>query len=254
MKDAPPPSEEVALEEGTHDALSNACAAGPDRARDRWIDRLERHPGLGVAGAGVRGSRDRGGTPGGRGATGRGGAVVSGPGRRRAGAGVPGAAPDRGPAVLVLLPGSGWLLPVREGVPAGLAAGQPGPESSVTESAPVRALALLLVVALAAGCATVPAGPSVSVLPGRGKTFEQFREDDVVCRDWARRQAGTTPGASAARNTVGGAAIGTLIGAGLGAALGAITRRPATGAAVGAGFGLVGGTAVGASAGQASGE
>ncbi len=118
----------------------------------------------------------------------------------------------------------------------------------------MRALALLLVVALAAGCATVPAGPSVSVLPGRGKTFEQFQEDDVVCRDWARRQAGTTPGASAARNTVGGAAIGTLIGAGLGAALGAITRRPATGAAVGAGFGLVGGTAVGASAGQASGE
>ena len=118
----------------------------------------------------------------------------------------------------------------------------------------MRALALLLVVALVAGCATVPAGPSVSVLPGRGKTFEQFQDDDVACRQWARREAGTTPGASAAQSTVGGAAIGTLIGAGLGAALGAVTHRPAAGAAVGAGVGLIGGTAVGASAGQASGQ
>ena len=58
-----------------------------------------------------------------------------------------------------------------------------------------RGLALLLVV----GCATVPAGPSVSVLPGRGKTFAQFQDDDVACRQWARQEVGTTPGASAVR-------------------------------------------------------
>ena len=117
-----------------------------------------------------------------------------------------------------------------------------------------RGLALLLVVALVAGCATVPAGPSVSVLPGRGKTFAQFQDDDVACRQWARQEVGTTPGASAVQSTVGGAAIGTLIGAGFGAALGAVTHRPAAGAAVGAGVGLIGGTAVGAGAGQASGQ
>ncbi|MFI5373575.1 MAG: glycine zipper family protein, partial [Candidatus Rokuibacteriota bacterium] len=118
----------------------------------------------------------------------------------------------------------------------------------------MRALALLLVGALGAGCATVPPGPSVSVLPGRGKRFEQFQDDDVACRQWARQEAGTTPGASAAQSTVGGAAIGTLLGAGLGAALGAATHRPAAGAAVGAGIGLIGGTAVGAGAGQTSGQ
>ena len=118
----------------------------------------------------------------------------------------------------------------------------------------MRALALLLVVALVAGCASVPAGPSVSVLPGHGKSFEQFQDDDLACRQWARQEAGTTPGASAAQSTVGGAAIGTLLGAGLGAALGAVTHRPAAGAAVGAGVGLIGGTAVGASSGQAAGQ
>src|SRR6185503_17825961 len=242
MKGPRPPSDEVALEEGTHDAPANTCPPdtcfdGADRGRSGRIGGLQRHPGPGLAGPGLRGSRDRGGPPGGGGPSGRGGALLPGPGRRRARAGLPGAAPDRGSAVLVLLPGSGRPLPLREGVPAGLAAGQPDAQRAMKEMAAMRALALLLVVALAAGCATVPAGPSVSVLPGRGKTFEQFQDDDVVCRDWAHQQAGTTPGASAARSTVGGAAIGTL-----------------TGAALGAGFGLVGGTAVGASAGQASGE
>ena len=67
-------------------------------------------------------------------------------------------------------------------MPAGLAAGQPDAEGAIGGDV-VRVLALLLVVALVAGCATVPAGPSVSVLPGRGKTFEQFQDDDLVCRD-----------------------------------------------------------------------
>jgi hypothetical protein len=39
-----------------------------------------------------------------------------------------------------------------------------------------------LVVLLVSGCATVPSGPSVMVMPGSGKTFEQFQYDDVACR------------------------------------------------------------------------
>jgi hypothetical protein len=29
-------------------------------------------------------------------------------------------------------------------------------------------------------CATIPTGPSVMILPGRGKTFEQFQTDDTA--------------------------------------------------------------------------
>ncbi|KRT73262.1 MAG: hypothetical protein XU13_C0015G0046, partial [Candidatus Rokubacteria bacterium CSP1-6] len=39
-------------------------------------------------------------------------------------------------------------------------------------------------------CATVPTGPSVMVLPGSGKNFEQFQADDAVCRQWAAQQTG----------------------------------------------------------------
>ena len=39
-----------------------------------------------------------------------------------------------------------------------------------------------------AGCATAPAGPSVLVLPGAGKPFEQFQADVPVCREWAANQ------------------------------------------------------------------
>ena len=39
-----------------------------------------------------------------------------------------------------------------------------------------------------AGCATAPRGPSVMVLPGTGKPFEQFQADVNVCREWAAAQ------------------------------------------------------------------
>jgi len=38
-------------------------------------------------------------------------------------------------------------------------------------------------------CASVPTGPRVMVLPGTGKSFEQFQHDDGLCRDWAAHQA-----------------------------------------------------------------
>lgn len=112
----------------------------------------------------------------------------------------------------------------------------------------------LAVVALAlalGACATVPTGPSVMVLPGSAKTFEQFQVDDAVCRQWAHQQTGTTAGKASSNTTATGAVAGTAIGAAAGAAIGAAAGNPAAGAAIGAGSGLLGGTAIGA--GQAQG-
>ena len=44
---------------------------------------------------------------------------------------------------------------------------------------------LILAVVTVSACATIPAGPSVMVLPGPGKPFEVFQSDDAVCRQWA---------------------------------------------------------------------
>ena len=46
----------------------------------------------------------------------------------------------------------------------------------------------LLATMLLAGCTIVPKWPAVAVLPGEGKTFEQFRDDDALCRHYARYQ------------------------------------------------------------------
>ncbi len=112
-----------------------------------------------------------------------------------------------------------------------------------------RAIVLACAFSLSA-CATVPLGPSVMVLPGTGKPFEQFQLDDVTCRQWASQQTRTSPEQAAGSSTAGGAAVGTLLGAALGAAIGAATGHPGVGAAVGAGGGLLTGTAVGAAAGR----
>jgi len=72
----------------------------------------------------------------------------------------------------------------------------------------------LLVVLLTGACASVPSGPSVMVLPGSGKDFGQFQQDDSNCRQFAEQQIGTTVNESGAKNTATGAAIGTLVGAG----------------------------------------
>ncbi|HTP64180.1 MAG TPA: glycine zipper family protein [Geobacteraceae bacterium] len=110
----------------------------------------------------------------------------------------------------------------------------------------ISCLALLLM----AGCATLPSGPSVRVLPGDGKSFEQFQTDDAVCRQWSAQSIGMSPQEVANQNTVSGAAVGTVLGAGLGAAIGAAAGNPAMGAAIGAGSGLMLGTASGAQSGQ----
>jgi len=113
----------------------------------------------------------------------------------------------------------------------------------------VSSLALFVM----SGCATIPAGPSVQVLPAPGKPFEQFQADDAVCRQWAAQQIGISPQETVNQNAATGAVVGTVIGAGAGALIGAATGHPGAGAAIGAGSGLLVGTASGANAGNASG-
>lgn len=111
----------------------------------------------------------------------------------------------------------------------------------------------LLAFLLVSGCATMPTGPSVMVLPAPGKHFEQFQTEDMICRQWASQQIGMTAQDTANSNTVTGAAVGTVLGAGAGALLGAAAGHPGAGAAIGAGSGLLVGTAAGAGSGQTSG-
>jgi hypothetical protein len=116
----------------------------------------------------------------------------------------------------------------------------------------IKVWSSLLLMALA-GCATLPTGPSVRVLPAPGKSFEQFQVDDSICRQWAERQNGNAQEV-ANQNTATSAVVGTAVGAGVGAALGAAAGNAGAGAAIGGGTGLLFGTANGAGAGQAYGN
>lgn len=98
-------------------------------------------------------------------------------------------------------------------------------------------------------CATVPpSGPSVTVLPGSGKNFDQFRFDDHECRQFASSQIGGSSAEDASTDSgVKSAAVGTVVGAVAGGLIGG--RQ---GAAVGAGTGLIVGSTAGAGAAGAS--
>ncbi len=109
---------------------------------------------------------------------------------------------------------------------------------------------LILLALVLGGCATIPTGPSVMVLPPPGKSFEQFQADDAICKQWAAQQIGLSPQEMANQNTATGAVVGTALGAGLGAAIGSASGSAGVGAAIGAASGLLVGTTVGANAGQ----
>jgi uncharacterized protein YcfJ len=115
--------------------------------------------------------------------------------------------------------------------------------------APSRATAVAIAAAtLLAACATAPTGPSVLVLPGSAKSFEQFRADDYECRQYAGFQVnGTTPDRAAEQSGVKSAAIGTAVGAIAGGLIGGHD-----GAASGAGAGLIVGALAGTGAAQGS--
>ena len=105
---------------------------------------------------------------------------------------------------------------------------------------------LLITAGLLGGCATLPAGPGVLVLPGTGKSFDQFRADDAACRTYADEQvSGKTAKRAASEGVARGAAVGAVAGGVLGTV---IDGRH--GALAGAGTGLV----VGGLAGSHMGE
>ncbi|TKI06959.1 glycine zipper family protein [Martelella alba] len=108
----------------------------------------------------------------------------------------------------------------------------------------ITALPLLAGLALS-GCASTPTAPSVMALPGSNKTYDQFRYDDVTCRNAAYSSlsgAADNANGRALATVAAGTAIGTAAGALLGSPGG--PRGTANGAAVGAAGGLLAGTAV----------
>ena len=110
----------------------------------------------------------------------------------------------------------------------------------------VRCVLALVVAAVASACATLPSGPSVMVLPGSAKSFDEFADDDAVCRGWAENQVGTTTKQASSESGVTTAAIATGVGAVAGTAIGAAAGDVGAGAAIGAGSGLLLGSAAGA--------
>ncbi len=116
-------------------------------------------------------------------------------------------------------------------------------KSKFLRLSPLAALLLL------GACATIPDGPSVMVMPGTGKSFDQFRVDDADCRQFALSQiGGASANQAAVTSGVEGAAVGAAVGALAGAAIGGHEN-----AGAGAGMGLIAGSAIGAGSGQASG-
>jgi hypothetical protein len=54
-----------------------------------------------------------------------------------------------------------------------------------------KAFTFALVAAVGTACAS---GPHVMVLPGEGRTLDQFHGDDAFCRSWAGQQSGSGGG------------------------------------------------------------
>src|ERR1700752_3267686 len=100
---------------------------------------------------------------------------------------------------------------------------------------------LVLLGALALGACAVapPTGPSVMALPAKGKSFEQFQQDDATCQQYASARIGYgSPQQAANDSAVGSAVVGTAVGAAAGALIGAAAGNPAVGAAIRGGSGF----------------
>jgi hypothetical protein len=107
----------------------------------------------------------------------------------------------------------------------------------------------LFALLLLGACVSMPSGPSVMVMPGTGKSFDQFRADEASCRQYAQYQlGGATADQAAVDSGVRSAALGTVLGAVAGAAI-----NGRSGAGVGAGAGLLYGGLAGAGAANSSG-
>ena len=56
----------------------------------------------------------------------------------------------------------------------------------------LQILKILIPVFLLSACSTMPSGPSVLVLPGTGKDYNSFHNDDLACRQLAHDQIATS--------------------------------------------------------------
>ncbi len=117
-----------------------------------------------------------------------------------------------------------------------------------------QSILIFFSVLIVGGCATLPTGPSVTVLPAPGKSFDTFRTEDATCRQWAKQQLGMSPQQTYEKNVATGAAAGTAIGAGLGAVVGSASGQAGEGAVIGAVSGLLVGASAGSNAGQVYGR
>lgn len=115
---------------------------------------------------------------------------------------------------------------------------------------------LVLAAAALTGCAVVPSGPSVMVLPGAQKSQTQFQADQAGCQQQAAQSV--APAVDAANQQAAGTAVvGTAIGAAVGALVGyggygGYGHYAGQSAAWGASAGLMYGGAVGGSGSQAA--
>ena len=101
-----------------------------------------------------------------------------------------------------------------------------------------------------AGCASIPNGPSVAVMPAPGKSFEQFNVEESTCRQYAQNSIGKSPNDAATDSEIKSIAVGTALGAVAGLVGGGNHSSAGSGAAIG----MVGGAAMGSGAAQASGR
>jgi flagellar hook-length control protein FliK len=104
--------------------------------------------------------------------------------------------------------------------------------------------AAIVLLALTGCQPSPPAGPTITVMPGKHKTLTQFQNDDYTCRGFAQTQS-SQPAQTGLNSPVGTAAATTVAGTAAGALLGAAAGNAGMGAAIGAGAGLVGGSAWG---------
>lgn len=113
----------------------------------------------------------------------------------------------------------------------------------------LRQLCALAAPLLLTACISIPDGPSVTSLPGRGKNFDQFRAEDLDCRQYATNAiGGTSPNAAQTESAVKSGAVGAAVGGLAGAAIGGHHD-----AAAGAGVGLLMGAMAGSAAAASSG-
>ena len=98
------------------------------------------------------------------------------------------------------------------------------------------------------GCANIPNGPSVAVMPAPGKPFDQFAAEDNMCRQYAQQSIGTSASQAGTDSAVKSIAIGTAIGAVAGVLGGGNSNSAGSGAAIG----MLGGAAMGSGSAQYS--